>query len=90
MEQVAHLSSSVIARLREFQGGGVRDVRGLGYLLGVECERPAKEVQAHLMERGILVGTSGDPHTFRLLPPLTVSQGEWDRFFDELDGALRG
>ena len=29
-------------------------------------------MQAELLERGILVGTSGDPHVVRLLPPLIL------------------
>ena len=66
-------------------GRGLEEVRGLGYLLGVRCEKPAKEIQAALLERGILVGTSGDPQTFRLLPPLTVSEEEWEIFFAALD-----
>ena len=85
VEQVATLSAGVIERLGEYVGRGVEEVRGLGYLLGVRCQRPAKEIQAALLERSILVGTSGDPQTFRLLPPLTVSASEWDLFFEALE-----
>ena len=85
VEQVARLSSGVIERLGGYVGRGIEEVRGLGYLLGVRCEKPAKEIQAALLERGVLVGTSGDPQTFRLLPPLTVSEEEWDIFFAALD-----
>ena len=85
VEQVARLSVGVIERLGEYAGRGVEEVRGLGYLLGVRCQRPAKEIQAALLEHNILVGTSGDPQTFRLLPPLTVSSSEWDLFFEALD-----
>ncbi len=75
----------MIERLGEYVGRGVEEVRGLGYLLGVRCERPAKEIQGALLERNILVGTSGDPQTFRLLPPLTVSAEEWEIFFAALE-----
>ena len=85
VEQVATLSAGVIERLGEYVGRGVEEVRGLGYLLGVRCQRPAKEIQAALLEHNILVGTSGDPQTFRLLPPLTVSASEWDLFFEALE-----
>ncbi len=85
VEQVARLSSGVIERLGGYVGRGIEEVRGLGYLLGVRCEKPAKEIQAALLDRGILVGTSGDPQTFRLLPPLTVSEEEWGVFFAALD-----
>ena len=85
VEQVARLSVGVIERLGEYVGRGVEEVRGLGYLLGVRCQRPAKEIQAALLEHNILVGTSVDSQTFRLLPPLTVSSSEWDLFFEALD-----
>ena len=86
VERVAAKSAKVISALRERIGKGlVRDVRGLGYLLGIECELPAKEVQSRLRKKGILVGTSNHADTFRLLPPLTVSDAEWESFFEALD-----
>ena len=36
-------------------------MQGAGFLLGLKTSRPAKEVQAALLERNILTGTSGDP-----------------------------
>jgi acetylornithine/succinyldiaminopimelate/putrescine aminotransferase len=43
--------------------GLVKDVRGLGYLIGIECEVPAKEVQAELRKLGVLVGGSNHAAT---------------------------
>jgi len=80
VEQVRTQSASLVKRLSAL--AGVREVRGLGYLLGVECEVPAKQLQMRLFEERILVGTSSNPNTIRLLPPLTVSTEEWDQFLD--------
>jgi 4-aminobutyrate aminotransferase-like enzyme len=33
-------------------------------------------VQAALLERGILAGTSGDPQVLRLLPPFTLEAAQ--------------
>lgn len=52
--------------------GAVESVQGRGFLLGLRCKRPAKDVQAALLARDILVGTSSDPAVIRLLPPLTL------------------
>ncbi|MBP9826037.1 MAG: aminotransferase class III-fold pyridoxal phosphate-dependent enzyme, partial [Thermoanaerobaculia bacterium] len=52
--------------------GPVVAVQGEGLLLGLRTRRPAKEIQAELLERDILVGTSDDPFVVRLLPPLTL------------------
>jgi acetylornithine/succinyldiaminopimelate/putrescine aminotransferase len=48
-------------------------VQGKGFLLGLRCRRPAKEMLQLLLERGILVGTSADPQVMRLLPPLILA-----------------
>jgi acetylornithine/N-succinyldiaminopimelate aminotransferase len=53
--------------------GPVVAVQGEGLLLGLRTRRPAKEIQAELLARDILVGTSDDPFIVRLLPPLTLS-----------------
>ena len=54
--------------------GPVTGVQGEGFLLGLRTTRPGKEVVADLLDRGILAGTSGDPHVVRLLPPLILEE----------------
>jgi acetylornithine/succinyldiaminopimelate/putrescine aminotransferase len=58
--------------------GPVDSVQGQGFLLGLRCRRPAKDVQAELLARDILVGTSSDPQVVRLLPPLTLAREHVD------------
>ncbi len=88
-ERVADLSRAVFERLGSYvEKGAVQEVRGLGYLIGVQCRRSAREITAGLRERGILVGTSYQPETFRLLPPLTVGEEEWERFFEAFEEVL--
>ncbi len=90
VERVARVSAVVIERLKELQRRGcIRDVRGLGYLLGVECGLKAKEVQRRLLEAGIIVGTSYQENTIRLLPPYTIEEAEWDLFFEKLEAICR-
>lgn len=54
--------------------GPVESIQGKGFLLGLRCRRPAKDIQAELLDRDILVGTSADPMIVRLLPPLTLGK----------------
>ena len=58
--------------------GPVTGIQGRGFLLGLRCSRPAKDVQADLLERDVLVGLSSDPQVVRLLPPLTLEQQHVD------------
>jgi acetylornithine/succinyldiaminopimelate/putrescine aminotransferase len=64
--------------------GPVTGTQGAGFLLGLKTSRPAKEVQAALLERNILTGTSGDPHILRLLPAYILNEGHVDRLCDAL------
>ena len=73
------LLENVQATSRVFQGcagiGPVKAVRGMGLLLGLEMVPgvSAREVQAALLEQGILAGGSADPRVLRLSPPLTLA-----------------
>lgn len=52
--------------------GPVMKIQGMGLLLGLVCDRPAKEVQSALLEHDILTGTSSDPQVLRILAPLVL------------------
>jgi acetylornithine/succinyldiaminopimelate/putrescine aminotransferase len=64
--------------------GPVTGVQGAGFLLGLKTSRPAKTVQAALLEKNILTGTSADPHILRLLPAYILNEGHVDRLSDAL------
>ncbi|HEV2864530.1 MAG TPA: aminotransferase class III-fold pyridoxal phosphate-dependent enzyme [Pyrinomonadaceae bacterium] len=76
--------------LRESLAGvpGVRGLRGVGLLLGVEFEDAvAAKAQKALLERRIITGTSSDPKVLRLLPPLCLTVEEAGLFVDALKAA---
>jgi acetylornithine/N-succinyldiaminopimelate aminotransferase len=75
MEQVQRVTAYLRATCLV---GPVTDVQGAGFLMGLRCSRPAKQVQAELLARGLVVGTSGDPHVVRLLPPLVLEEKHVD------------
>ena len=55
----------------ELEGAkGVKSVTGIGLMLGIECERPASEVVADCIEKGVLALTAKTK--IRLLPPLNI------------------
>jgi len=64
--------------------GPVTATQGAGFLLGLKTTRPAKEIQAALLEQDILTGTSGDPHILRLLPAYILNESHVDRLCDAL------
>jgi acetylornithine/succinyldiaminopimelate/putrescine aminotransferase len=85
-------SESLLANVRQVSTyiratcviGPITGVQGAGFLLGLKTSRPAKEVQAALLERNILTGTSGDPKVLRLLPAYILNEGHVDQLHDAL------
>ena len=82
LERVRHLGALIRASCRV---GPVRALQGAGLLVGLRTTRPAKQVQAELLECGILTGTSSDPEVLRLLPPFILE----DEHVELLRDALR-
>ncbi|HUF26648.1 MAG TPA: acetylornithine transaminase [Gemmatimonadaceae bacterium] len=66
---------------------GIRGIRGIGYIWGIDVERPAGDVVARARDAGLLVCTAGD-HTVRLLPPLVAGRAELARGLDILEHLL--
>ena len=64
--------------------GPVTSIQGMGLLLGLRCDRPAREVQAALLDHDILTGTSADPEVVRLLPPLLLQSAHVGRLAEAL------
>ena len=62
------------------------EVKGKGLMLGLDLGFPIKDLRARLIyEHNIFTGSSKDPNVLRILPPLNISAGEIDRFFNALE-----
>jgi acetylornithine/N-succinyldiaminopimelate aminotransferase len=66
---------------------GIRAVRGVGYLWGIDVTRPAGEIVASARDAGLLILTAGD-YTLRLLPPLIATRAELVQGVEILERAL--
>ncbi len=78
-------------RIRNALGGlpHVLEVRGLGLLLGLHLDIPAKTVQTAALEHGIILGTSGDANVLRVMPPLVVTAADVDHLAATLEVILK-
>ncbi len=65
---------------------GVKEVTGLGLMLGIRTEKPAAEVVAACMERGVLCLTAKD--RVRLLPALNIPMELLEKAVEVLKEAL--
>ncbi|PZM67262.1 acetylornithine transaminase [Paenibacillus dendritiformis] len=74
-ERGAYLLNSLKVKLSDVPV--VKDVRGLGLIIGIECSEPAADIVEAARAAGLLVITAG-PNVVRLLPNLLVTAEEID------------
>jgi acetylornithine/N-succinyldiaminopimelate aminotransferase len=82
LSNVTEVEIYLRARLKEIES--IVNVRGRGFLLGLEFAEAAKPIHEALLERCIITGTSSDPKVLRLLPPLCLSTDDVDLFVETL------
>jgi len=69
---------------------GVKEVRGLGLMIGIELELASETIRKKMLfEHNVFTGSSHDPNTIRLLPPLTLKQEHADRFLESFAAVMR-
>jgi acetylornithine/N-succinyldiaminopimelate aminotransferase len=66
----------------------VIQVRGVGFLLGLEFGEKAAPIHQGLLERKVITGTSSDPKVLRLLPALCLEPSAIDLFVKELKAVI--
>ncbi|MFB5083587.1 aminotransferase class III-fold pyridoxal phosphate-dependent enzyme, partial [Symbiobacterium thermophilum] len=88
--RAAAMGEYLLAGLRRLQAkhpGLVKEVRGMGLMLGIELTRPARPVLEKCHELGLLVNVTADT-VVRLLPPYIITAADCDRALEILDQAL--
>jgi len=88
-QRAAELGHYFVSRLRGMNSPLIREVRGLGLMVGIELKRRAKPYLAALMERGVLALSAG-PVVMRFLPPLVISKEEIDAVVEAVGESLQG
>lgn len=84
-ERGAYLLNSLKVKLSDVPV--VKDVRGLGLIIGIECSEPAADIVEAARAAGLLVITAG-PNVVRLLPNLLVTPEEIDEAVSVLHQVL--
>jgi acetylornithine aminotransferase len=74
---------------RELTGiAGVKEVRGMGLMIGVELDRPCGELVKQALAAGLLINVTQDS-VIRLVPPLIISAAEADQIVERLAPVVR-
>ena len=81
VENAAKIGNYLIAELKKI--AGIKEIRGLGLMIGIEFEQPVKEIRSKLLfEEKVFTGVSGT-NVIRLLPPLCLTKEEADLFLEK-------
>ncbi|HTR63217.1 MAG TPA: acetylornithine transaminase [Candidatus Binataceae bacterium] len=90
LENATRMGAHIIGRLREVAKtcDRIREVRGLGMIIGVVLKHdPKPVVDACLKEKLLVNGTAGN--VLRMLPPLNLSREDADKGLAIIERALR-
>lgn len=86
IDNAREVGQYLIDELRKI--GGIKEVRGEGLMIGIEMEKPVKELRSHLIhDEKVFTGASGT-NVIRLLPPLCLSREQADDFLARFRKAL--
>lgn len=86
-EQAADLGAYLLERLGRLDSPLVREVRGLGLIVGIEIKQKVAPYLQALMERGVLALPAGLT-VIRLLPPLVIRKDQLDQVVAALGDVL--
>jgi acetylornithine/LysW-gamma-L-lysine aminotransferase len=88
-DRAKKLGNYFMKELQGIQSNRIRDIRGLGLMIGIELKEKAGQYVQELMHKGVIVLLAGAT-VIRLLPPLVISREEIDTVVKALKEVLGG
>jgi LysW-gamma-L-lysine/LysW-L-ornithine aminotransferase len=85
--QAAEKGAYLIGKLRQIESPLVRDVRGMGLMIGIELKQKVAPYLKALQEHNVIALNAGMT-VLRLLPPLVISYEQIDRLVSVLEEVL--
>jgi len=82
------LGDYFLEELGRIESSKIREIRGLGLMLGIELKEKAGPYVHQLMEKGVIVLLAGAT-VIRLLPPLVITREEIDTVVEALKEILK-
>jgi acetylornithine/N-succinyldiaminopimelate aminotransferase len=87
MENAQTMGTYIMQKLQDMEG--IKEIRGLGLMIGVELEYPCAELRKQLLtEYHIFLGSSSNKNTIRILPALNLKKEEADLFLKAFETVL--
>ena len=86
IDNAARVGSHLLAALRQVAASHpeITDVRGEGLMIGIEFDKPIKELRSRLVHEQHVFTGAASTNILRLLPPLCLSEAQADEFITRL------
>jgi len=90
MRNAVETGEAIRSALAERLAGtsGVKEIRGMGLMIGIELAVPCGDLVQQALDKGLLINVTAD-NVVRLLPPLNFSRDETDFLLDTLTLLIR-
>ena len=75
MERAVKAGELIRSQIRAQELPGVREIRGMGSMIGIELDRPCGELVLQGLNAGLVFNVTAD-NVVRLLPPLVMNEAE--------------
>lgn len=85
--QAAEKGEFLLRKLNEISSPRIRDIRGMGLMIGIELKEKVKPIIEELMNRGVLALPAGTT-VLRLLPPLVIEYDDLEIVVSEIKNIL--
>jgi LysW-gamma-L-lysine/LysW-L-ornithine aminotransferase len=86
-QKAAEQGATLMSCLRQIQSPLVREVRGLGLMIGIELKKKVAPYLQAMSDRGVLALPAGMT-VIRLLPPLVITSPQVERVVEVIDEVL--
>jgi acetylornithine/LysW-gamma-L-lysine aminotransferase len=88
-ERAAEIGAYFLEQLNKIESKQIREIRGLGLMIGMELRTKVGPALRELMERGVLVAAAGTT-VLRFLPPLVITPEDVDTVTTHVAEVVQG
>ena len=90
LEHAARMGELIMSGLKKELNGvaGVKEIRGMGLMIGIELDRPCGDIVKRALEAGLVCNVTAE-RVIRLLPPLVIREAEAQQLVSILAPVIR-
>jgi acetylornithine/N-succinyldiaminopimelate aminotransferase len=88
LKHVSTVGAWLIEELHRLNISSVKEIRGIGFMIGIEMDRPTRPLVFDFLDRGIMVNATAG-NVIRIVPPLITTKEQFSHFITEFKQILK-